>query len=166
MRPGDLVAYVDRDGLIHDATVISVINDGNAPYNALTIKTLDDGVERSRVQYDTDRPANLDTRVLSEHISAGHWRPVTDDERRLFQSYADRRAKTAQALAEVDETPKKDEEPADTAKRVAEAKTKITSAKGAQEPPPLVDEAPRPGEAPETTKKRIAASKEVLKGRQ
>jgi hypothetical protein len=164
MKAGELVAYVDRDGLIHDAAVVSVINDGNAPYNALTIRTLDDGVERSRVQYDTDRPDNFDTRVLSEHISAGHWRPVTDDEKKLFEDYADRRAKVAQALAEVDETPKKDEEPSDTRIRIAEEKTKITSA--SPEPPLLVDEAPRSGEAPETTKARIKAAKDVLKSRQ
>jgi predicted house-cleaning NTP pyrophosphatase (Maf/HAM1 superfamily) len=69
-------------------------------------------------------------------------------------------------LADVDETPKKDEEPEATRIRVAEAKTKITSAKAAQEPPPTVDEAPRAGEAPETTKKRVAAAKAVLKSRQ
>lgn len=164
MKPGEIVAYVDGDFLVHDAVVVSVINDGKAPENALTIRSLDDGVEHSNVQYDTDRPDNFDTRVLHEHISAGHWRPATDDEKKTFAEYADRRAKTAQALAEVDETPEKDEKPEDTRVRVAEAKTKITSA--APEPPPFVDEAPRNGEAPETTKARVKAAKEKLKSRQ
>lgn len=166
MKPGDLVAYVDRDGLIHDAVVVSVINDGKNPLNALTLRTLDDGVERSNVQHEGDRPSNSDIRVEHEHISAGHWRAPSDSEKEVFAANATRRAKTAQALAEVDETPLKDEDPADTRRRVAEAKTAITSAKRAQEPALLVDETPWPGEAPATTEKRIAAAEGVLKARE
>jgi hypothetical protein len=165
-KAGEILAYVDGEGLIHDAVVVSVISDGKNPYNAVTLRSLDDQVEHSNVQYDDDRPDNLDVRVLHGHISAGYWRPLSDTEKPLFAKYAERRAKTAQALAEVDETPKKGEEPAETRKRVADARTKITSAKTAQEPALLIDESPRAGEAPETFKKRIVASKEALKRRE
>jgi hypothetical protein len=164
-KAGDVVAYVDENDLIHDAVVVSVISDGKAPFNALTLRTLDDDVERSNVQHEGDRPDNSDLRVVRGHISAGHWRAPSEKEVPLFAKHAERRAKTRQALAEVDETPKKNEEHSETAKRVADARTKITSAKAAQEPALLVDDVPRAGEAPETTKKRVAAAKEAAKRR-
>jgi hypothetical protein len=131
----------------------------------VTLRTLDDDVEHSNVQYDSDRPDNKDDRVVKGHISAGHWRPSSEDETPLFAKSAERRAKTAQAISEVDEAPKKGETEVETRKRVADAKTKITSAKTAAEPPLVVDEAPRAGESADQTKKRVAAAKAAAKER-
>lgn len=157
MKPGNIVAFVDAGGFVHDAEVVSVISDGKAATSALTLRTLDDGVVRSNVQHAEDRPSPADIRVLHEHISAGHWREATKDETTRFTGHAKRRADARVALAKVDGTPKKDETPEQTRVRVATERSAILTA--AAEPPVVLDETPWVGETPAQTTKRIADAK-------
>jgi hypothetical protein len=158
-RPGEVVAFVDHVGLVHDAQVVSVINDGK-PLNALTVRTLDDGVEHSNVQHAEERPLPTDVRVKNGHIDGGHWRLPTDAEKKAFASHADRRAKRDLALANQDTSPKKGESAEETKTRVEAERATIVA--GALEPALVVDETPWPGESPAQTTDRVAAAKKAL----
>jgi hypothetical protein len=163
MKPRDLVAFVDGGGFVRDAAVVSIISDGKAPLNALTLRTLDDDAEHSNVQHAEDRPASTDERVVKGHISAGHWRAATETEATLFAQHATRRAKAAYALALVNETPREGETPAETKARVDAERTAIIVA--AAEPPFVVDVTPWVGETAAQTELRVAAAQAALQER-